>query len=477
MGKEDTGAKRPKDDQVLAELLAKRLYREFQENQEHSGETRPFEEIGPDERTQYVSQAQQLLEHLLTLDCRSLRTIAGDTQVPAPGEDSIQIQARIDDRQCGMSELLSVWQTRNSEVWASAPHLHHRLARRFIKLGEPLVAYDVVTEGLKEQPDDPQLRQLLALALARSGVQERAETVLLELIEDGYQDEETLGTLARIHKDLWQLTSDPAEKRRQLERAFETYEEAYRLTGGYWTGINAATMAAILGRNKEAGVLAREALHLCQKDLDSLGPTDDRYWALATLGEACLILRDMSGAEEWYREAAEAGKGRIGDLSSTLRNARLLFRHLKIDGSRIEACFKLPRVVVFTGHMVDRPNRPIPRFPPALVPHVRAEIRRRLEKLDAQTGYASAACGGDILFHEAMLDRGGEAHVVLPFESEEFIRESVDLLPDGDWVQRYYKIRARESSLVVASTGKFGGVGIAYEYANFLLKGLASIRA
>lgn len=44
-----------------------------------------------------------------------------------------------------------------------------------------------------------------------------------------------------------------------------------------------------------------------------------------------------------------------------------------------------------------------------------------MQKLDARLGYASAACGADILFLEAILELGGEAHVVLPLEREQLI--------------------------------------------------------
>jgi len=39
----------------------------------------------------------------------------------------------------------------------------------FFKQGEPLLAYEVVSEGLKDSPQDVRLRQLQGLAPARSG--------------------------------------------------------------------------------------------------------------------------------------------------------------------------------------------------------------------------------------------------------------------------------------------------------------------
>ena len=83
----------------------------------------------------------------------------------------------------------------------------------------------------------------------------------------------------------------------------------------------------------------------------------------AALGEASLILRDQSQAREWISGAqAEAGKNRFGDLHSSRRNARLILQHWNEDQAWIEGYLCIPCVLVFTGHMIDRPDRTTPRF-------------------------------------------------------------------------------------------------------------------
>src|SRR6202011_6183393 len=106
----------------------------------------------------------------------------------------------------------------------------------------------------------------------------------------------------------------------------------------------------------------------------------------------------ISEAESWYSQSAEAGRGRHGDITSTRRNARLLANHLGLDQSKIDSWFHIPTVVVFVGHMIDRPDRKSPRFPRSLEPLVASAIRERLRQIDGRIGYASAACGSDILF-------------------------------------------------------------------------------
>lgn len=390
-------------------------------------------------------------------------------------EEQAELKSLIQNPESGLADLLTLWLTRDSALW-SAAEPYEMLARRFLKLGEPLVAYDVLNEGCKTVPGDPVLRQLLALSLARSGAQDRAEVILAELIGEGHENEETLGTKARVHKDLWQNSKDPIERRRQLALAYDCYSQAYEKTGGYWTGINAATMALILGRESVAADLAQQVRTQCLEALkDTSG--SDRYWPLATLGEAGLILRQWTEAQMWYAQAAQLGKGRYGDLSSTRRNLRLLLEHLEIDGGPYEESFQIPKILVFTGHMIDHPNRTNPRFPSHLVPEVQRAIEKRLDKLGSNIGYASAACGGDILFLEALLKRRGEIHIVLPFDRVSFIKESIDFLPNGNWVGRFDELTRRAAEVVVASEGRFGGAGISFEYANHLLNGLACIRA
>jgi len=89
------------------------------------------------------------------------------------------------------------------------------------------------------------------------------------------------------------------------------------------------------------------------------------------------------------------------------------------------------RVAMFTGHMVDAPDRPLPRFPESRVEAVRAEIARRLNKLDVRYGFGSAARGSDLLFIEEILKRSGAVRVTLPFSRELFAKTSVSYGWDG----------------------------------------------
>lgn len=129
-------------------------------------------------------------------------------------------------------------------------------AERLANGGDPPRAYDVATAALTQWPGDVRLRQLQALALAKSGAPEPAAALLHRLADEGAADEETLGILARTHQDAWSQESDPARRVQHLRRASDAYADGCLRTGGYWTGINAATCARLLDETEAAQRLA-----------------------------------------------------------------------------------------------------------------------------------------------------------------------------------------------------------------------------
>ena len=102
------------------------------------------------------------------------------------------------------------------------------------------------------------------------------------------------------------------------------------------------------------------------------------------------------------------------------------------------------QVFLFSGHMIDSLNRPQPRFPADMEVEAQQKINQVLDQLQADANHLAIApgiaCGGDILFLEACLERQMKVEVYLPFEPAEFIKQSVSFAGD-DWVERFYKIK------------------------------------
>jgi class 3 adenylate cyclase len=274
--------------------------------------------------------------------------------------------------------------------------------------------------------------------------------------------------------------AEPAARDRHFRKAHEMYLGAYRsaadaggLDDAIYNGINAAATALLLGEELLAAQLAREVQALCQQRL----AVGEDYWATASLAEAAFILGEVPAAEAGYRAAASRWPGSFGAIQSTRRSARALARRRGLAPEYFDSCFAMPAVLAFAGHMVDRPGRPLPRFPPELEALVRNAIRSRVARYGQKVGFCSAASGADIVFVEEMLDAGAEVTIVLPFAEEAFLKTSVDLRPEGQWAERFERVLARAARVVIADEASSPGDPSAFEYGNGILAGLARLKA
>ncbi len=379
-----------------------------------------------------------------------------------------------------LTSLIATWKHMSLSDSADSAATYESLGRRALQLGAPLLAYDVAGRGLTHWPDNVRLRQAMALALARSGASAAANEIANQLSDDGHTDGETLGLLARTHKDMWLRATDERIRGKQLDKARELYCKAYRsavedkqLDDAIYNGINAATMTMLTGDVERARAIAGEVRRSCTRRLEQ----DDDYWASATMGEASIILGEWDKADEQYVLAAHLGRGNYGDLNSTRNNARLLMAHLSDDRSRYDHCFQMPSIIVFSGHMVDQPDRPRLRFPQELEDRVRGALATRLKKYTNKIGYSGAACGSDILFLEEMLKQKSDVNIVLPSPPETFEKTSVDIIPNTDWQARFRRILDEATSTIVVAKGSALANDVSYEYANRFQEGLATLRA
>ena len=103
------------------------------------------------------------------------------------------------------------------------------------------------------------------------------------------------------------------------------------------------------------------------------------------------------------------------------------------------------RVVLFSGHRIDKPGRKPPRFPASREAAATEAIRKSVlfEKEAANgipiKGIAGAANGGDIIFHEVCRAAGIPTEILLALPENEYAAESVN---DGgrEWTERFRKL-------------------------------------
>lgn len=345
--------------------------------------------------------------------------------------------------------------------------------------GEYLLAYDEATTATAEHPDDLLLQHQTVLALARTGATDRA----LEVLESSELESKAAGVSAGLQEDIAALrarlakdralSASGTERQARARVAAEQYEATYRRLGRPYSCVNAATMWLVAGDPTRATELAHAARELSRASAAPETPMD-AYWAAATEAEVALLLDDPASAERALARAAIEGAGDLAAVSVT-RKQLLLICGLKGLDAGVLASLAVPGVIHYGGHMIAAAGQP-GRFPAEAERSVALAIRDQLERLEVGFGYGSLACGADILFAEALLERGAEVHVMLPFDTDEFARISVSRGGEG-WLRRFDHCLQRANTVTHATRGAYLGDASLFDYCARLAMGHALIRS
>ena len=258
------------------------------------------------------------------------------------------------------------------------------------------------------------------------------------------------------------------ERQREAAHAAALYGEIFESTGGYYPGINAATLRLLAGETDEARRLATLVLQ-------TLGSEDpDSYYVAATEAEAALLLGREAQARAALVRAAAIHGGDYGALSTTRRQLRFVCEASGIDPD-VLSVIAGPSVLHFCGHRIAAPGVN-GRFPAASESTVAARIAAEVALDPPGFAYGALASGADILCAEALLDAGAELHVVLPFVADEFVQSSV---ADGGpgWVARFQHCMDEATSISYATADAYLGDEVLYRYGTELAMGLALLRA
>jgi hypothetical protein len=355
---------------------------------------------------------------------------------PEPGSTEGRVR---DDRQTSIEGMLAkidaqaITAQRVYQFWqqlrkTSMPDIRLTLhaADRLISLGSPRQALELLdTAGTGTRA-----RQLHALAIAKTGAIDDAIVELESLQGEGHVDAETGGILAGRYRQKGKQTGLTP----WFAKSRDTYRRYFDLTGDTYCGINAANMAL---QFKEV----TQALLISGKLIDVLSQRSElalSSWDCATLGDAYFMVGDREKGRKWYEQAAQKAAAYDQDRAVMRSSVRLTLGRLGMPENLLDDVLQVPQPAAFFGHTIDDPDRPVPRFPSAMVPYVRTEIQKKLEQLQVNCGASSACAGGDLLFLKALLDRGGQATVVLPADVAEFELTYLS----GNWVSRFREVIA-----------------------------------
>jgi hypothetical protein len=240
---------------------------------------------------------------------------------------------------------------------AAQPRLDGVLAacQTALRSGNYLLCHDLATRARTGGVVSRRLEYLALLSLANAGSTQLAMRRFRELgepprdtvtgeHEPDYDTEEWLALRGRLLKDL-ALTAPPSGAAPLFAEAGRAYARAYDHAGGYFPGINAATMLMLGGLVEESRALAERVLRSIADLARRPAQSDaEHYYRRVTEAEAALLLGRLDEVATRLASAVPLAAGNVNALSRTRAQLRLISRHLGHDETCL-AALRLPPVL------------------------------------------------------------------------------------------------------------------------------------
>jgi len=417
--------------------------------------------------------------------------------LPVPQGFRDDVELAFKSKQLGLLGLLAT--EARDFFWASEGL--RLVARAQFDLKAHRQAKDTWEELLQLNPSEVEANQRLGTIYQRLGDLDASDQALKRVLDNKRAAEadraEALSLLARNIKDRWRaswsgLGGDAAASKAlqspQLLEAYDLYRQGFMHDlNSFYSGLNALSLLAIATElaklqpdvwndrfddadqaNIELSSLSRQrqslagavgvSLDAAKMRLQEKGAADrwldisfaDYQFLTSTRPSkvAFSYSSALGGAPDFYYDSARTQLElfqQLGVLKENVLQALEVFKPAAVGSAAPQASALPPsRAILFTGHMIDELGRNPPRFPNSITGTVRDAIRARLQQEQTRTdgaiiAVASAASGGDLLFHEVCEALGLEHRLYLPLPSDRFRNESVS--PAGrEWEDRFDKL-------------------------------------
>jgi len=459
-----------------------------------------------------ISPVYQLLPNLQEPDWKSLRS--GDVREFWERYDAWEDRVMLARKAGRIGDVLVLADEApvaafRAEAWIKAGEGLRRAERFRFALEQLERGLEVEPTNLKGLREKGICLQRLALAQSPGHSPDRAREHCRDVLKLYPNDTDTWALLGRVDKDAWiaawripgntpeQMRDDAAYETALLRAAIDSYMQGYRRAPGhYYSGINALTLMHLYRHltqdsryDCELAMLAGAARYAaeCESDDGLL------YWSRASIGDLEVLTGTPDTVKNAYKEAIAKNDSDWFALDSCRAQLQLLqalgFRPDTVAAglATFERALRTlvkpqdkwqPRqVFLFSGHMVDEPGRPTPRFPLAKEPLAAQKIAAVLDELGAgpdDLALTQGACGGDLLFTEACQQRGLKILWLQPFSEPDFVQKSVVNCGET-WRGRYYTARTKIPTPPRAAPEELGdspsnaGPGYAYERCNLWL--------
>ncbi|NGZ60910.1 MAG: DUF4071 domain-containing protein [Nitrospira sp. LK265] len=364
-----------------------------------------------------------------------------------------------------------------AEAWLTAGEALRKVERFAFGLEQLERGLAIEPHNLRGLREKGICLQRLALEGKPGHSLDRARAHYREVLDTFPTDPETWALLGRVGKDAWvtawqqsgktpqQMRDDAAYEDALLRAAIESYATAYRLyPSHYYSGINALTLMHLhryltqdARYDKEMATMAGAVRFAAEMETD----VNQAFWAKATLGDLEVLVGTADSTKVAFKEAlakndkdwfalnsSRAQLHLLKDLGFRLENVEAglaVFDRALQNLAKPEEHWQPKQVFLFSGHMIDSPTRPTPRFPAAkesVATEKMSEVLQRLGAGPENLVLTQGACGGDLLFTEACQQRGVQVQWLQPFDEPDFIQRSVVCRGEA-WRDRYLAAKAK----------------------------------
>ena len=363
-------------------------------------------------------------------------------------------------------------------VRALATEAYLAAGRALLQLWQGGFALEQIDAALAFDPDCLPARQQRVVCLCRLHQFDEAREAAQTLLRTHPSDAEALALAGRVEKEAWierfrppgappaapgTLREAARGEDALLAEAIAPYLRGFVADPAhFYSGINALTLNVLrahLEGEHDPALTDRLLAGLRWAIASALERTPKDYWARASLAELSLLCFGADAVRRDWKNAVAASNKDWFALDSSRQTLQLLselgFRPeetalalaiVQAEIERLSPPFVPRQVLLFSGHMVDAPGRPKPRFPPAMVPAASAQIERALDELGAgpeDLALTQGAAGGDLIFTEACQARGVRVQWLQPLPEPDFLEASVTGSGDGvEWRRRYFAAKA-----------------------------------
>jgi hypothetical protein len=281
-----------------------------------------------------------------------------------------------------------------------------------------------------------------------------------------------------------------------LEKSFELYRAGFiEDRNHFYSGLNALAMVTMMVE------LAQRQPTIWQDNFDSEEDANQRLQKLKdwrndlaagvrlAIESKQIALQRNDKTDVWVdistadlicltstrpNRVAQAYKKALTDASDQARDSArrqlLLYQRLAILKENIQAGLESiapvavpiqeepPRVILFTGHRIDAPERATPRFPAAKEAQARAMILAAVTAIKVKAegkllGISGGASGGDILFHEVCEELNIPSQMYLVLPRNDYVKASVSDSGPG-WVDRFNRLYDKLKAKVLSDSDR-----------------------